>query len=122
MDSLLKGQVAIITGAASGIGRAAARLFAEHGARVLIADVDEAGGREAQAEIAARGVDAMFVPTDVSRAASVRAMVDAAVGRWGTIDVLYNNLGRPEDVAQMVDRGPSPECTNGKTTGGPEFP
>jgi NAD(P)-dependent dehydrogenase (short-subunit alcohol dehydrogenase family) len=90
-QDLLKDRVAIITGAASGIGRASAWKFAEHGARVLLADIDEARGREAAEELRSRGKEALFAATDVSRADSAKAMVDAALARWGTVDILYNN-------------------------------
>ena len=87
----LENQVAIITGAASGIGRAAAVAFAREGARVAVADVDAAGGAATVANVTAAGGEAFFIHTDVASAASVRAMVEAVVSRWGRIDILYNN-------------------------------
>lgn len=84
----LEGRVAIVTGGASGIGRAACVRFAEAGARVVVADVDEAGGRATVDRI---GDAALFVRTDVSRASDTRRMADAALERFGRIDVLYNN-------------------------------
>jgi NAD(P)-dependent dehydrogenase (short-subunit alcohol dehydrogenase family) len=89
----LEGQVAIITGAGSGMGRATASLFAREGASVVVADVDEAGGRETADEIAAVGGDGVFVRTDVSRSHSVKALIDAAMERYGRIDILHNNAG-----------------------------
>jgi len=90
-DKLLEGRVAIITGAASGMGRAAAVLFASHGARVLVADINDAEGARTVEMLRAAGGEGVFVHTDVSSATDAQAMVRAAVERWGTIDVLYNN-------------------------------
>ena len=81
------GKVAIVTGAASGIGRAAAELLAAEGARVVLADVAETGRQVADAI----GGDATFVRTDVTSTTEVRALVDGTVDRWGRLDVLVNN-------------------------------
>jgi len=89
----LAGKVALITGAGAGIGRAAAELFAKEGARVVIAERDQATGEAAQAAIAALGHECLFVPTDVAEPESVRSAVDMAVSRFGKLDVLYNNVG-----------------------------
>jgi NAD(P)-dependent dehydrogenase (short-subunit alcohol dehydrogenase family) len=91
MCVLLKDRVAIITGAASGMGKAAALKFVENGARVLIADVDDEHGREVVAGLEAQGGDALYVHTDVADSAAVQAMAHTALERWGTIDILYNN-------------------------------
>lgn len=89
----LDGKVAIITGAASGIGRASAALFAREGAVVVLADVKQAEGDAAMAAIAAQGGAAEFVTTDVSNEDAMRALIDGAAERHGRLDVLYNNAG-----------------------------
>lgn len=89
----LANKTAFITGAGSGIGRAAAHLFAREGARVVIADIDEGLGRGLQAELTARGGDAKFLPCDVTDEASVKECAEAAVATFSKIDILYNNVG-----------------------------
>ncbi|QHJ01680.1 SDR family oxidoreductase [Xylophilus rhododendri] len=90
----LAGQVCIVTGAASGIGRAIARLFARHGATVVLADVTTEvieGGAPTAEVIAHEGGTAVFERTDVSDTAQVQALVDGTVARFGRLDVLVNN-------------------------------
>jgi NAD(P)-dependent dehydrogenase (short-subunit alcohol dehydrogenase family) len=89
----LRGRVAIVTGAASGIGRASAIAFAREGARVAVADVDQRRGGETVAQIAAEGLEAVFVPVDVSCEADVQRMTEETASRWGRIDILFNNAG-----------------------------
>jgi len=91
MMGKLDGKVAIITGAGSGIGRASALLFAEEGAKVVIADLNEDAGTESVELIQAAGGDALFVSTDVRRGAQVESMVNQAAASFGTVDILYNN-------------------------------
>ena len=93
MTGRLAGKTAIITGASSGIGLASAKLFAQEGAAVVIADIDIAAGDTAAAEIEAAGGAALFVRTDVSDRESVTALVNAAQQFGGSIDVLFNNAG-----------------------------
>jgi NAD(P)-dependent dehydrogenase (short-subunit alcohol dehydrogenase family) len=99
----LEGKVAVITGGANGIGRAACCLFAAEGAALVIGDRDERGGREAAALVSDKGGIAVFVRADVSRADDVAALVEAARAHFGGLDILYNNAGiwSPRD-------GPSP--------------
>jgi NAD(P)-dependent dehydrogenase (short-subunit alcohol dehydrogenase family) len=87
----LDGKVAVITGAASGMGRAAARLFAHEGARVVIADLDADRGRTVEEEIRADGGEASFIRTDVSRSGDVAALMTGTVERYGRLTTLYNN-------------------------------
>jgi NAD(P)-dependent dehydrogenase (short-subunit alcohol dehydrogenase family) len=95
----LEGKVAVITGAASGIGRAAARRFAHEGAHVVVADVVDEQGTEIAAEI-----DGLFVHADVTDPASVDAMYQAAVDRYGTLDISFNNAGiSPPDDDSILE-------------------
>ena len=99
----LDGKVAVITGAAGGIGREAALLFSSEGARVCVADV----GREAGEKTAAECRDAFFFQADVSDPNSVEAMYEAAAKRYGKIDVLYNNAGiMPADDDSILTTEP----------------
>ena len=89
----LDGKVAIITGAGSGIGRAAAALFAREGARVVLADYDALGCQAIVDEICESGGVALPVHTDVSDATQVQEMVGAALGGYGRVDILLNCAG-----------------------------
>jgi len=87
----LDGKIAIITGAASGIGRVTAERVAAEGARTVVADLNAAGARDVAAKIAAAGGQAIAVPVDLGDTDSVRAMVGAAVAAYGGLDILHNN-------------------------------
>src|SRR5256714_12528783 len=99
----LEGKVAVITGAAGGIGREAAMLFSSEGARVCVADV----GRDAGEKTASECRDAFFFAADVSSPESVRAMYAETEKRYGRIDVLYNNAGiMPADDDSILTTEP----------------
>lgn len=87
----LDGKIAIITGAASGIGQATARRVAAEGARTVVADLDAAGAQEVAGKITAAGGLGTAVQMDLGDTLSVRAMVDAAVAAYGGLDILHNN-------------------------------
>ena len=89
----LEGKVAIISGAAQGMGAEEARLFAREGAKVVLADVTEKEGRQLEASIAESDGDAMFVRTDVTSEDDWQACVQATVSRFGKLDILVNNAG-----------------------------
>jgi len=88
-----KGKVAIVTGAAAGIGRATALAFAQAGANVLVADVNTAGGEETVRLIREAGGTAEFIQVDVTKDEQVAAMVKRAVDLWGGLDYAFNNAG-----------------------------
>ena len=100
----LQDKVAIITGAGGGMGRKAALMFAEQGARVVAAEFSEAAGEETERLVREAGGEASFIKVDVSREADAKAMVDHAVAKYGRVDVLYNNAGiMPEADHSVVD-------------------
>lgn len=90
---LLQNKVALITGGGSGIGRASALRLAGEGARVMVSDVNEAGGEETVRLVKSEGGEAAFVRCDVSKASEVEAMVKATVQRFGGLDIALNNAG-----------------------------
>jgi 3-oxoacyl-[acyl-carrier protein] reductase len=98
----LKDKVAIITGAGSGMGRASALRFAQEGAKVVIADISDAGA-ETEKLIKESGGEAVFVRTDISKAADSAAMVEAAVSNFGKLNVLYNNAALPQKESSFID-------------------
>lgn len=87
----LDGRVAVITGGASGQGRAAALRFADAGARIVVADVNDLGAAETAKLVEERGGEAVAQHIDVSQRADTDTMINAALDRWGRLDVLYNN-------------------------------
>src|SRR5437868_12220356 len=87
----LQNKTAIVTGAAHGIGKAIAEVFAEEGATVFIADLDAPAGAETVAEIQKRGGQAIFIPCDVSSKEQVTRVVHEASQKSGRLDVLCNN-------------------------------
>jgi 3-oxoacyl-[acyl-carrier protein] reductase len=104
----LKDRVAIVTGAASGIGAATSLAMAREGARVLVVDVNEAGAKKTVEQIEKAGGQAAAARADVTSAADTQSIVEQAVSRWGRLDIFYANAGVPqwktdiEDVEEKV--------------------
>jgi NAD(P)-dependent dehydrogenase (short-subunit alcohol dehydrogenase family) len=93
MTKQFEGKVALVTGAASGIGRASALAFAREGAKTVVADVLVEGGEETVRIIKAAGGDALFVRTDVSKAAEVETLIQKVVETYGRLDYAHNKAG-----------------------------
>lgn len=98
-----EGRVALVTGAASGIGRASAVAFAKRGAKVALADIDEAGGRETLGIIESSGGTGVFLRTDVARNAEVERLIEAVVDVYGRLDCAHNNAGVIGELAPTAD-------------------
>jgi NAD(P)-dependent dehydrogenase (short-subunit alcohol dehydrogenase family) len=109
MTRRLEGKVALITGAGSGMGRAAAELFASEGAKIVVTDVADEGGNATVDAVRAAGGEATYVRADVSKWADCEAMVRHATDTYGALHVLYNNAGIfPADDGGVLD---TPEST-----------
>src|SRR5919199_4249388 len=93
MPGRVAGKVALVTGGASGIGRATALTFAREGAKLVIADMNEEGGQQTVHMIAENGGEATFVQVDVTSASAVEALISKTVETYGRLDCAYNNAG-----------------------------
>jgi len=112
MAGRFEGKVALVTGGASGIGRATALTFAREGAKLVIADMHEDGGQQTVHLITEKGGEAIFVRADVSKAVEVEAMISKTVETYGRLDCAHHNagvgggrigrLGKPEEIAETV--------------------
>jgi NAD(P)-dependent dehydrogenase (short-subunit alcohol dehydrogenase family) len=98
-----KDKVALVTGAASGMGLATANAFAGAGAKVVLADINEAAVSKTADQLIAEGYDALAVACDVADDAQVKAMVARAVAVYGRLDFAFNNAGVQSPVAEMAD-------------------
>lgn len=104
MKATFEEKVALVTGGASGIGRATVEQLAAGGARVVVADLDEARGADVVEAVEATGGEAVFVRTDVAVPDDVDAMVATALDRFGRLDVAVNNAGRPGTYAPLTEQ------------------
>lgn len=102
-SALLQGKVALVTGAASGIGRAIALAYAREGAKVVVSDTDAAGGEETVALVRRQSGDAIFVKADVSQAADCERLVARCIEAYGRLDAACNNAGIGGDLAPTAD-------------------
>jgi len=103
MTKQFDGKVALVTGAASGIGRASALAFAREGAKTVVADILVEGGEETVRLIKEAGGEALFVKTDVSKAAEVEALIQKVVDIYGRLDYAHNNAGIEGTMAPTAD-------------------
>lgn len=103
MAGRVDGKTALVTGGGSGIGQAAAQIFAREGAKVVVADVLVEGGEETVKRIKTGGGEAIFVRTDVAQAAEVEAMVKRTVDTYGRLDCAFNNAGIAGTAAKTAD-------------------
>jgi len=103
MNERFKGKVALVTGGASGLGRAAVEVFARDGAAVVIADRAREKGMALAASIMAAGGQALFVETDVSDRAAFEYMFEQALRRFGRVHCAFNNAGIPDAARSMID-------------------
>ncbi|MFV3414704.1 SDR family oxidoreductase [Pseudomonas nitroreducens] len=103
MSQLLSGQVALVTGAGNGIGRATAQAFAQQGVKVVVSDVDAKGGEATVELIRAAGGEATFIRCDVTRDAEVKALVQGTVAAYGRLDYAFNNAGIEIEKGKLAD-------------------
>ena len=103
MTDRLKDKIALITGGSSGIGRAAAQLFSQEGAKVVIADINVEGGEKTVRSITDVGGEAHFVRTDVSKSAEVEVLIKKIIEMYSRLDCAYNNAGILGDIVSIVD-------------------
>ena len=104
MNISFEGQVALITGAGSGLGLATAKAFAQSGASVVLADWNEKAARSAAEELAAQGHKTLAIHCDVADDAQIEAMVEQTVATFGRLDAAYNNAGIQNVVAETADQ------------------
>ncbi|MDH4559791.1 MULTISPECIES: SDR family oxidoreductase [unclassified Pseudomonas] len=103
MSMKFSGQVALVTGAANGIGRATAQAFAAEGLKVVVSDVDAAGGEGTVELIRAAGGDAVFIRCNVTRDAEVKALMEGTLAAYGRLDYAFNNAGIEIEKGKLAD-------------------
>jgi glucose 1-dehydrogenase len=99
----LEGKVGLVTGSGRGLGQACAELAGREGAKIVVADINEEGGRETVELVKQAGGEALFVRTDVSKSEDVQAMVGAALDNWGKLDFAINNAMLPPPFVHLAD-------------------
>ena len=103
MEKIFDNKVVIVTGGGSGIGQATAILYAQEGAKVIVSDLNEKGGRETVASIKKAGGDASFIKTDVSKPEDCQALVKSSVDIYGRLDMAFNNAGIGGEMNPIAD-------------------
>ncbi|MGI6612455.1 MAG: glucose 1-dehydrogenase [Candidatus Nanosyncoccaceae bacterium] len=100
-EPILKDKVAVVTGAASGMGKEIAKLYAQEGAKVVVSDINLEGAEATVADIVAAGGEAVATKTDVSKVADTDAMINLAVEKFGKLDILVNNAGIMDNMEEV---------------------
>ncbi|MEX5607954.1 SDR family oxidoreductase [Pseudomonas protegens] len=103
MNMMFSGQVALVTGAANGIGRATAQAFAAQGLKVVVADLDTAGGEGTVALIREAGGEALFVPCNVTLEADVQSLMARTIEAYGRLDYAFNNAGIEIEKGRLAE-------------------
>ncbi|MFO8009577.1 MAG: glucose 1-dehydrogenase [Dehalococcoidia bacterium] len=103
MAGLVEGKIALVTGAASGIGKATAMVLGREGARVVVSDINRDGGRETAGNLNEAGGEAIFIEADVADEEDVKKLIDKTVEKWGRLDCAVNNAGIDGDTALTAD-------------------
>ena len=109
MPETLNGKVALVTGSASGIGRATALTFAREGAKLVIADMNEDGGQQTAHMITENGGEATFVRVDVTSASQIEAMISKTIETYGRLDCSFNSVS--PSLAMILPRNAQPRAT-----------
>src|SRR5690606_34517243 len=102
-DLSVSGQVALVTGAAAGIGRATALAFAAQGLKVAVADLDEVGGEACVAQIRAVGGEGQFIRCDVTHDEQVRELIEQVLASYGRLDYAFNNAGIEIEQGRLAE-------------------
>jgi NAD(P)-dependent dehydrogenase (short-subunit alcohol dehydrogenase family) len=103
MEKNFEGKVAVVTGGGSGIGQAACLLYAVHGAKVIVSDLNEKGGNETVETITKSGGEAAFIKADVSKQSDCKSLVDETVKKFGSLDIAFNNAGIGGEMNPVAD-------------------
>jgi len=106
MENLFNNKVAIVTGGGSGIGQAAAILYAKHGARVVVSDINEKGAAKTVESIKHLKGEAIFINADVGKPDDCKALVDQSVQQYGQLDIAFNNAGIGGESSPVADMSP----------------
>jgi len=103
MENIFSGKVAVVTGGGSGIGQATALLYAQHGAKVVVSDINETGGNETVKMIKLAGGEAIFIEADVSNARQCEILTNEIIRHYDRLDIAFNNAGISGEMSPVAD-------------------